>query len=183
MLNIKIICVGKLKEKFYTDASKEYEKRLSGHCKLEILELPEYRLPSGYAIRGVTGHHGLAPGDCSTREENGRDTLVALALEKECSAIMDKLPAGALTAALCVEGQEMDSIELSEFLSECAIRSASRICFIIGGSFGLHDSIKNNADIRLSMSKMTFPHNLARIVLLEQIYRAFQISEGGKYHK
>ena len=147
MLNLKIICVGKLKEKFYSDASKEYEKRLSGYCKLDILEIPE------------------------------------ITLDKESAAIGRHIPPGALTVALCIEGREMDSNGLSEFLTECAVRGAARLCFIVGGSLGLHDDIKKGADVRLSMSKMTLPHNLARIVLLEQLYRAFNIAGGGKYHK
>ena len=183
MLNIRIICVGKLKEKFYTDASKEYEKRLSGYCKLEVLEIPECRLPAGYAIRVTVDRRGSGAGVPDTRDAKDKDALIALALEKEGAAIIEKLAAGAMTVALCIEGLEMDSKGLSEFLSECAIHARSRLCFIIGGSYGLHDSVKDNADVRLSLSKMTFPHNLARIVLLEQLYRAFKISEGGKYHK
>ena len=160
MLNLKIICVGKLKERFYTDAADEYIKRLSAYCKLEILELSEYRLPDAPSAMQI-----------------------AMALEKECSTILAKIPPGTLTVAMCVEGRELDSHGLSELLSESALRGTSRLCFIIGGSNGLHDEIKNRADIRLTMSKMTFPHNLARVMLLEQLYRAFSIAEGGKYHK
>ena len=160
MQGIRIICVGKLKELFYTDAANEYIKRLSGYCRLEILEISENRLQDAPSA-----------------------TQIEHALEKECTAIQAKIPTGALTVALCVEGSEMDSSGLSEFLRESAVRGASRLCYIIGGSNGLHDRIKNEADIRLSMSKMTFPHNLARIMLLEQLYRAFKIAEGGKYHK
>ena len=161
MLNIKIICVGKLKERFYTDAANEYIKRLGGYCKPEIVEIPEHRLPSG------------------------KPTIAQIetALEKEAVVIAEKLPPGAYTVALCIEGGEMDSAGLSELLSERATNGVSRLCFIIGGSHGLHESIKEKADIKLSMSKMTFPHNLARVMLLEQLYRAFKIIEGGKYHK
>ena len=151
MLNIRIICVGKLKERFYTDAANEYLKRLAGYCKPEIVELPESRFE--------------------------------LALDKERAAIEQKLPAGALTVALCLEGEALSSHGLSKLLSDNAGRGVSRICFIIGGSNGLHEEIKNKADINLSLSKMTFPHNLARVILLEQLYRAFNIIEGGKYHK
>ena len=142
MLNIKIICVGRLKEKFYTDAANEYLKRLAGYCKLEVVELPEHR-----------------------------------------PEIEAKLPAGALIVALCVEGREFGSFELSKLLTDCAGSGSPRLCFIIGGSDGLDEGIKNRADIKLSMSKMTFPHNLARVMLLEQLYRSFKIAEGGKYHK
>lgn len=152
MLSIKLICVGKLKEQFYTDAANEYIKRLSSYCKLEVTEVSEYR-------------------------------HVEIALDKERAEVESKIPGNALCVALCVEGREMDSFALSEFLSDCALKGASRLCFIIGGSLGLHKDIKNRSDVRLSMSKMTFPHNLARVMLLEQLYRAFKIAEGGKYHK
>lgn len=154
MLRIGIICVGRLKEKFYIDAEREYCKRLSGYCKLEVIELPE-------AVR-------LPP---------------ELALSKECAAIEGKLPAGARIIALCVEGKQVDSFELSQLLLDCAGSGEPRLCFVIGGSNGLHERIKNRADVKLSMSKMTFAHNLARVMLLEQVYRGFKIIEGGKYHK
>jgi len=147
MLGIRIICIGRIKEKFYADAANEYIKRLSGYCKLDIHEIPEH------------------------------------SLEKERTAIENKIPADAVVVALCIEGRAMDSPGLAGFLSDSGVRGVSRLCFIIGGSFGLHDDIKNRADIKLSMSKMTFPHNLARVMLLEQLYRAFKIIEGGKYHK
>ena len=167
MLNIRVICVGKLKEKFYTDAANEYIKRLSGHCKLDIHEIPEYRLSDAAA-------------DDTQRRQNSQITI---ALDKERAVIEDRIPAGTVIIALCVEGREMDSHGLAGFLSDCGTRGASRLCFIIGGSFGLHEDLKSKADIKLSMSKMTFPHNLARVMLLEQLYRAFKITEGGKYHK
>ena len=160
MLNVKIICVGKLKEKFYTDAAAEYAKRLSAYCRLEIEELAEQKLPD----------------DPSPAE-------IEAALEKEKQAIMQKIPKGAAVIAMCIEGKEMDSVKLSQTLSELAVRGSSKLCFIIGGSFGMHEDVKKSAALRLSMSPMTFPHHLARIMLLEQIYRAFKISEGSKYHK
>jgi len=150
MLNIRVICIGKLKEKFYIDAANEYIKRLSGYCKLEVIELPEDRQQI---------------------------------LEKERDAIISKIPSGAVTIALCIEGRGMDSQGLSDMIGDCAIRGMSRLCFIIGGSIGLHEKLKHESEIKLSMSKMTFPHNLARVMLLEQLYRAFKIAEGGKYHK
>jgi len=158
MFNISLICVGKLKEQFYTDAANEYIKRLGAYCKLDITEFQE--------CRAASGREGLKR-----------------ALEKERALIEGKLPPGALSVALCIEGRETDSLGLSGFLTGCANRGASRLCFIIGGSSGLHDDVKNSADHMLSLSKMTFPHNLARVMLLEQLYRAFKIIEGGKYHK
>lgn len=159
MLNIKIICVGKLKEAFYTDASKEYLKRLSAYCKLDIEELPETRRPA-------------SPSAADT--EN--------ALLKEAALIESKIPKGAYLVAMCIEGQQTDSVGVSRLL-ETAAASGGKLCFLIGGSDGLHARIKSMANQRLSMSKMTFPHHLARVMLLEQIYRGFKISEGGKYHK
>ena len=157
MINIRIICVGKLKEQFYTDAANEYLKRLSGYCNLDIVELQEFIVAS--------------------------DQKSALALDKERAAIKKAIPPRAKIVALCVEGSVIDSLGLSEFLMNSAADGESRFCFIIGGSFGLHEEIKNIAGMKLSMSKMTFPHNLARVMLLEQLYRAFNITEGGKYHK
>ena len=160
MLNVRILCVGKLKERYYADAANEYIKRLTGYCKPEVIEIPEHRLPT-----------------------EPSDAQVLIALEKEYSAIHACLPSNAFIVALCIEGRETDSKGLSEMLSGCTVRGVSRVCFVIGGSFGLHDEFKAAANARLSLSKMTFPHTLARVVLLEQIYRAFKIAEGGKYHK
>jgi 23S rRNA (pseudouridine1915-N3)-methyltransferase len=160
MLGIKIICVGKLKEQFYTDAANEYVKRLGGYCKPEIVELPEQRLP-----------------------DKPSDTQITLALEKESAAIERVVPTNSKTIALCVEGGEFDSPGLSRLILDSAEQGISRLCFIVGGSYGLSDEVKKKADVKLSMSKMTFPHHLARIILLEQLYRAFKITEGGKYHK
>jgi 23S rRNA (pseudouridine1915-N3)-methyltransferase len=160
MLNIRILCVGKLNERFYTDAANEFVKRLSGYCKLEIIEIREHRLPA-----------------------DPSDAQILFALDKEHTAIQSHLPSSAFIIALCVEGREIDSNELSEMLLDCANRGASRLCFLIGGSFGLHDKTKAVANVKMSLSKMTFPHALARIMLLEQLYRAFSIAHGGKYHK
>ncbi len=151
MLNIKIICVGRLKEKFYISAADEYLKRLGAFCKITVEEVPE------------------------SKADNP--------LLKEAEGIAAKIPQGAYIAAMCIEGKEFDSPEFSKVIEKCALDGNSKLCFIIGGSLGLHESIKQRADLRLSMSKMTFPHHLARVMLLEQIYRAFKISEGGKYHK
>ena len=203
MLSIRLICVGKLKEQFYTDAANEYIKRLSGYCKLEIIEVPEYRLPPGSAV--VNSKPGIrnsetknnfsiktqrsaeitpeSSQDYVSREPVQQDSRIVSALNKERAVIEAKIPEGSVCVALCIEGREMDSPDLSGFLNDCAIRGLSRLCFIIGGSFGLHEDVKKRAAVKLSMSKMTFPHNLARVMLLEQLYRAFKIIEGGNYHK
>ena len=160
MLNIRVICVGKLKERFYADAASEYVKRLEFYCKPEVIELSEHRLPA-------------APSDAQ----------IQIGLYKEQASIREALAPTAFVIALCVEGREIDSIGFSKLLSDCAGHGASRVCFVIGGSYGLHEDLKASANIRLSLSKMTLPHNLARVVLLEQLYRAFNIAEGGKYHK
>ena len=159
-MGIKVICVGRLKEQFYSDAAAEYIKRLGGYCKLEIEELPESRLP----VNPTKGD-------------------VESALSQEAERIELRLPSGSAIIALCVEGTELDSEQLSQLLQKFANLGKSRLCFIIGGSLGLHSRIKQRADFCLSMSKMTFPHHLARVMLFEQLYRGFKISEGSKYHK
>lgn len=160
MINISIICIGKLKEQYLRDACSEYSKRLSAYCKLNIVELSAKALP-----------------------ENPSAAQIENALEEEGKKIIDKIPQGASVYAMCIEGKQKSSIELSEEISKLAVGGVSNIVFIIGGSFGLSDSVKQRANFKLSMSKMTFPHQLARAMLLEQIYRSFQISNGGKYHK
>ena len=160
MQKVSIICVGKLKEKFYTEASAEYVKRLSRFCKLEILELPEERLP-----------------------DDPSPAQIEAALSKEADNIRAKLPASAAIIAMCVEGKTRSSEELARLMADSANQGASHMVFLIGGSFGLHPSVKALAGVRLSMSPMTFPHHLARVMLLEQIYRAYQINAGSKYHK
>ena len=160
MQKIMVVCVGKLKEKFYADAVAEYAKRLSRYCKLEIVELPEQRLPE----------------DPSQAEINR-------ALAKEAELIRGKLPQGASVAAMCVEGQLRSSEELARLMGRCADRGEKCLAFVIGGSFGLDAGLKREAWVQLSMSPMTFPHHLARVMLLEQLYRGFKILEGGKYHK
>ena len=156
MQRVSVICVGKLKERFYIEAAAEYCKRLSRCCKLDLVELPEQRLP-----------------------ENPAPAEIERALAREAEAIRSRLPAGAAVAALCVEGKLRSSEELAGLLA----REEAGLAFVIGGSCGLHPSVKALAKERLSMSPMTFPHHLARVMLLEQIYRGFQILEGGKYHK
>ncbi len=160
MQKVTIICTGKLKEKFYLDAAAEYAKRLSRFCTLTILELPEERLP-----------------------ESPSPAQIEAALAREADAVRAKLPAGCLLIAMCVEGQERSSEALARYLAEAAARGAGHIVFLIGSSFGMHESLKRQAALRLSMSPMTFPHHLLRVMLLEQIYRAYQINAGSRYHK
>jgi len=160
MQKVSIICVGKMKEKFYMDAAAEYVKRLSRFCKLEIVELPEDRLP-----------------------EDPSQAQIDAALAKEAEAIKAKLPASACIIAMCVEGKTRSSEELARLMADAANQGGSHLVFLIGGSFGLHPSIKALASVRLSMPPMTFPHHLARVMLLEQIYRGYQIIAGSKYHK
>jgi len=160
MQKVTILCVGKLKEKFYADAVAEYSKRLKRHCTLEIIELPEFRLPD-------------EPSPAEIRQ----------ALASEAALIEGKLPKGGAVIAMCIEGKELSSPALAEKVEQFGLNGASQLTFLIGGSVGLDSSLKQKADLQLSMSPMTFPHHLARIMLLEQIYRAYQILAGSKYHK
>lgn len=160
MQRVTVICVGKLKEKFYLDAASEYVKRLGRYCRLEILELPEQRLP-----------------------ENPAPAEIERALAREAEAVRARIPPGAAVAALCVEGELRSSEELAALLERQAGSGEKGLVFLIGGSYGLHPGLKRGAWLRLSMSPMTFPHHLARVMLLEQLYRSYQIREGGKYHK
>ena len=155
MRKVTVLCVGRLKEPFYEAAAAEYVKRLGRFCKLEIVELAEQRLP-----------------------ENPSPAEVARGLAKEAEAIRAKLPPAATVVALCVEGRMKSSEELAKLLE-----GSEQLACIIGGSFGLDPSIKAAAQLRLSMSPMTFPHHLARVMLLEQIYRAYQINGVTRYHK
>lgn len=160
MQRVTVLCVGKLKEKFYLEAAAEYVKRLQRFCKLELVELPESRLP-----------------------ESPSPAEVQRALAAEAVAIRERLPKGGAVIALCIEGKPCSSVELSRRMEELAVAGKTQLTFLIGGSVGLDESLKRQADWQLSMSPMTFPHHLARIMLLEQIYRAYQISAGTKYHK
>lgn len=160
MMNITVICVGKLKEKFWREAYDEYAKRLGAFCKLNLIELEEVRVAEQ-----------PSPGEI-------RQTV-----QKEGEKILSKIPRHAAVVALCIEGSEWSSRELADFVARQPVAGISHLVFIIGGSYGLSDRVKQQADIRLSFSKMTFPHQLFRILLLEQIYRAFQIGKGSAYHK
>ena len=160
MLSIRLVCVGKLREQFFVDAFNEYSKRLSAYCKFECAELNETKL-------------GSSPSDKE----------IAAALDKEAADIERALGKDAYVIAMCVEGIQLKSEDLAQRISSLAVAGRGRICFVIGGSFGISPRIKQRADMRLSMSEMTFPHHLARVMLAERIYRAFKISEGSKYHK
>lgn len=160
MLSISIICVGRLREKHYIAAFEEYKKRLKPYCKFELTELSEERLP-----------------------QNPSPAEIAAGLSKEAREIEKRIPAGAYTIAMCVEGGELSSEAFSALLQKCANMGKSHICFLIGSSFGLDEELKMRCETRLSMSKMTFPHHLARVMLAEQIYRGIMITEGTKYHK
>lgn len=160
MLNITIIAVGKLKEQYLRDASAEYQKRLSTLCKLNIVEINPEKLSDNPSAKEI---------------EN--------ALNNEAKKIIEKIPKGAKVYSMCIEGKQRTSEELSREIDNLALEGVSNIVFIIGGSFGLSDEVKKLSAFRMSMSKMTFPHQIARIMLLEQIYRATQISMGTKYHK
>ena len=160
MLNMRIVCVGKLREQFYIDAFNEYSKRLSAYCKFECVELNETKL-------------GSSPSDKE----------IAAALDKEAVDIERALGKDAYVIAMCVEGKQLKSEDFAQKINSLAVSGRGRICFVIGGSFGISQRIKQRADMRLSMSEMTFPHHLARVMLAEQIYRAFTIIKGSKYHK
>lgn len=160
MFEITLIAMGKLKEPFYLSAAAEYEKRLAGYCRFSLLELPEYRLP-----------------------ESPSEAEIAAGLEREADVILSKIPRGSWLCVLTPEGKEMSSEEFAEKLSGIKTGGKSAACFLIGSSFGISPRVKAKADFRLSMGKMTFPHHLARIMVLEQLYRAESIQAGSRYHK
>jgi len=160
MFEITLIAMGKLKEKFYLSAAAEYEKRMKGYCQFKLLELPEFRLPDS-----------PSPADINA------------GLEKEAELILSKIPKGAWFCTLTPEGKMLSSEALADKLKDVKNAGKSSACFLIGSSFGIAQRIKDKADFKLSMSPMTFPHHLARIMVLEQLYRAEAIQAGSKYHK
>ena len=160
MVAVALLAVGKLKEKFYTSAAAEYEKRLKGLCKFQILELPEVRLSEKPAPAEITA-----------------------ALRKEAETILANIPKGAWFCVLTPEGKMLSSEAMAEKLADVKLSGKSSACFLIGSSFGMAQQLKDIADYKLSMSPMTFPHHLARIMVLEQLYRAESIQAGSKYHK
>lgn len=160
MFDITLITMGKLKEKFYISAAAEYAKRLGGYCRFQLLELPESRLP-----------------------ENPSDAEIAAGLEREADAILERIPRGTWFCVFTPEGRELSSEEFAQKLRQVKLSGKSSACFLIGSSFGMAPRVKQRADWKLSMGKMTFPHHLARIMVLEQLYRAEAIQAGSKYHK
>ncbi|MBO6229565.1 MAG: 23S rRNA (pseudouridine(1915)-N(3))-methyltransferase RlmH [Ruminiclostridium sp.] len=157
---IKIIAVGRLKEKYLKEAFAEYEKRLGAFCRLTVDEIDQEKLSD----------------DPSEKE-------ITRALETEAERILQKIPAGSYVIPMCIEGKQLTSEKFAALISKESAAGAGTFVFVIGGSFGLSDRVKQRADFRLSMSEMTFPHRLARIMLAEQIYRAFSIINNRKYHK
>ena len=160
MFEITLITMGKLKEKFYLSACAEYEKRMKAYCQFRIVELPEFRLP-----------------------EDPSQAQIDAGLEKEAEQIVEKIPKGAWFCVLTPEGKMLASKELADKMKSVKLSGKSSACFLIGSSFGIAKTIKQRADFLLSMSPMTFPHHLARVMVLEQLYRSESIQAGSKYHK
>ena len=160
MFDITLIVMGKLKEKFYLSAAAEYEKRLKGYCSFKIIELPEHRLP-----------------------EDPSPAEIQAGLDKEAELIFAKVPKNSWLCIFTPEGKILSSEEFAGKLKEVKNMGKSSACFLIGSSFGISQKVKDKADFKLSMGKMTFPHHLARIMVLEQLYRAEAIQAGSKYHK
>ncbi len=159
-MNITILCVGKIKEAYYREALAEYVKRLSKYCRLNVIEVADEQTP-----------------------DKASDTEVAAILKKEEERILSKIPANSHVISLAIEGKSLDSVAFSSLIDDLGISGKSNICFIIGGSLGLSDNVKSRSDMLLSFSKMTYPHQLMRVILTEQIYRAYRIIKGEPYHK
>ncbi len=159
-MQVKLICVGKLRERFYIEGFEEYRKRLGAYCRLECTDIAEQRLPDSPSAAQIRA-----------------------ALEREADEILKAVPDDAYLTALCVEGRQMPSEGMAELIAGRENSGKPKLCFVIGGSFGLSERVKERADLRLSMSKMTFPHHLARVMLAEQLYRGYKIKEGSRYHK
>ncbi len=159
-MKITICCVGKVKEKFYVQAIEEYSKRLSRYCKLEIVEVQDEKTP-----------------------DNASENLNLQIKQKEGERILSAIKDDAYVCALAIEGKMLDSVELSQKIDRLGIEGKSNIVFVIGGSLGLSKEVLDRADYYLSFSKMTFPHQLMRVILLEQIYRSYRIIKGEPYHK
>lgn len=159
-MKISILCVGKVKEKFYRDAIEEFSKRLSRYCKLEIIEVVDEKTP-----------------------DQASDTEVKQIKDKEGERLLKNIKDDAYVICLCIDGKQLDSEELSDKIEKLGIQGSSHIYFMIGGSLGLADDVVKRADYKLSFSKMTFPHQLMRVILMEQIYRAYRIMNNEPYHK
>lgn len=160
MLNISLICIGNLKEKYWAQGVEEYSKRLSAFCRFSVIQLNEERISNN-----------PSPGE------------IDRILNAEGKRILEKIPKNSYVISMCIEGKQISSNELSQKIDDISLSGKSSLCFIIGGSWGLSQQVKQRSDFKLSMSKMTFPHQMARVILCEQIYRAFEISSNGKYHK
>lgn len=160
MFDITLIVMGKLKEKFYISAAAEYEKRMKAYASFKIVELPEFRLP-----------------------ENPSPAEIQNGLEKEAEQILTRIPKNAWFCVLTPEGKIISSEELADKMKEVKNSGKGSACFLIGSSFGIAQRVKDKADFKLSMSRMTFPHHLARVMVLEQLYRAEAIQAGSRYHK
>lgn len=159
-MRITIVCVGKIKEKYFTGAIEEYAKRLGRYCRLDITEVADEKTPDGAS-----------------------EALNRQIVEKEGRRILEKIPEDAYVIALAIEGKQPDSVELSKKIENLGIRGISHIVFVIGGSLGLDADVMKRADEALSFSRMTFPHQLMRVILLEQVYRAYRIMNHEPYHK
>ncbi|MCQ2496706.1 MAG: 23S rRNA (pseudouridine(1915)-N(3))-methyltransferase RlmH [Lachnospiraceae bacterium] len=159
-MKISVLCVGKIKEKFYTDAVNEYMKRLTRYCKPEIIEVADEKTPD----------------EASENEER-------IIKEKEGERLLSKIRDDAYVIALAIEGKKLNSVQLSKKIEELGLSGSSQICFVIGGSLGLSSAVLSRADMLLSFSDMTFPHQLMRVILLEQTYRAYRIMNNQPYHK
>lgn len=159
-MNVKLICIGSLKEKFWNDAILEYKKRLMPFCNFDICEITEYKLGKNFSKADIIK-----------------------SLDEECNKILSNIPKNSYVISLCIEGKSIDSEALANYIYSVGLNGISSIVFIIGSSFGLSEKVKNISDLKLSMSRLTFPHQLARVILTEQIYRSFQIIKGTKYHK
>ena len=159
-MQITLICVGKIKEKFFKDAIDEYSKRLMRYCRLNIVEVADEMTPDGAS-----------------------DAQVDQILTKEADRIISKIPSGAHVMTLEIKGKEFSSEDLASHIETLGTGGVSHIVFVIGGSWGLHRTVTHRADTHLSFSRMTFPHQLMRVILLEQIYRSYRIINGEPYHK
>lgn len=160
MIKVNIIAVGKLKEKYLKDACEEYTKRLGAYSKVNIIEINEER--------------------CS---DNPSANEIEQVKQKEGERIIAKIPKGSYIIPMCIEGQQMSSEDFSKKLENVSVNGFGEVTFIIGGSFGLSDDVKSQGKLKLSFGKLTLPHQLMRVILLEQVYRAFSISNNSKYHK
>ena len=159
-MKITIACVGRIKEKFYRDAVAEYEKRLGRYCRLEFIEVADEKTPDGAG-----------------------EALEEQIKEKEAGRLLEKIREDAFVCTLEIEGRRLTSEGFAKWMQGLTVRGTSHIVFVIGGSLGLHESVRRRADMALSFSDMTFPHQLMRVILVEQVYRAFRIIQGEPYHK